>query len=228
MNVIIEAEPEPVEIEVSKTAVLVVDMQNAFVRQGGYFDLIGHDIMATGRIINPCQKIITVARQNGIKIVYLQMVYSPEWIKTVEPYSPAWHKSKVFSLVRQHPELKDKLPIHGTWGASIIEELKPHQDDIVVMKQKHDGFIGTELDNILRSNELKYLIFTGTATNICIESTLRHAFSLDYFNILIADAVSQAGPSSNQDATIFNVRSAFGWVTTSEMLLKAIETVENP
>jgi len=78
MNVIIEAEPEPIEIEVSKTAVLVVDMQNAFVRQGGYFDIIGHDIAATGKIINPCQKIITAARSNVIKIVYLQMGYSPE------------------------------------------------------------------------------------------------------------------------------------------------------
>jgi len=225
---IVEAEPEPVEIEVLKTAVLVVDMQNAFVRQGGYFDMIGHDITATGRIISPCQKIISTARQKGIKIIYLQMVYSPEWIDTVEPYSPVWHKSKVLSLMRQHPEFRNKLPIYGTWGASIIEELAPQQGDIVVLKQRHDGFVGTELDNILRSNNIRYLIFTGTATNICVESTLRHAFSLDYFAILIADAVSQIGSSTNQEATIFNVRSAFGWVTTSEMLLKAIENIRNP
>jgi ureidoacrylate peracid hydrolase len=228
MNVIIEAEPEPVEIEASQTAVLVIDMQNAFVRQGGYFDMIGHNITATGRIISPCQKIINTARQKGVKIVYLQMGYSPEWMDTIEQYSPARYKSKVLSLIRQHPEFKDKLPIQGTWGATIIEELMPQLDDIVVMKQKHDGFIGTELDNILRSNNLRYLIFIGTATNICVESTLRHAFSLDYFAILIADAVSQAGSSSNQEATIFNVRSAFGWVTTSEMLLKAMETIRNP
>lgn len=225
MKVIIEAEPEPVEIEVSKTAALVVDMQNAFVRQGGYFDIIGHDITATGKIINPCQKIITAARQKGIQIIYLQMGYSPEWVDKVGPYSPAWHKSKVLSVVRQHPELRDKLPIQGTWGASIIEELSPQQEDIVVLKQKHDGFIGTELDHILRSCKLKYLIFTGTATNICVESTVRHAFSLDYFTILVTDAVSQAGPSSNQDATIFNIRSVFGWITTSEMLLKAISNI---
>jgi len=228
MNVIVEAEPEPIEIEVSKTAILVVDMQNAFVHQGGYFDIIGHDIAATGRIISPCQKIVSTARQKGIKIIYLQMGYSPEWIDKVEPLYPARYKSKVLSLMHQNPELRDKLPIHGTWGASIIEELYPHQSDIVIQKQKHDGFIGTNLDNILRSNNIRYLIFTGTATNICVESTLRHAFSLDYFAILIADAVSQIGSSTNQEATIFNVRSAFGWVATSEMLLKAIETIRNP
>jgi len=78
MNVIVEAEPEPIEIEVSKTAILVVDMQNAFVRQGGYFDIIGHDVSATGRIIGPRQKIVDIARHKGMKIVYLQMGYSPE------------------------------------------------------------------------------------------------------------------------------------------------------
>jgi len=228
MNIIVEAEPEPVEIDVSKTAILVVDMQNAFVRQGGYFDIIGHDVSATGRIIGPCRKIVSTGRQKGIRIIYMQMEYSPEWIDKVEPSYPARYKSKALSLLRQNPELRDKLPIHGTWGATIIEELYPHQNDIVVQKQKHDGFIGTDLDNILRSNDIRYLIFTGTATNICVESTLRHAFSLDYFAILIDDAVSQAGPSSNQEAAIFNVKSVFGWVTTSEKLLKAMETIENP
>lgn len=228
MNVIIEAEPEPIEIDVSKTAVLVVDMQNAFVRQGGYFDMIGYDISATERIINPCQKIVDKARQKGIKIVYLQMAYSHESVDTVGPLSPALYKSQALSLMHQHPEFRDKLPFDGTWGASIIEELKPRQSDIIVSKQKHDGFIGTNLDTILRTNGFRCLIFIGTATNICVESTLRHAFSLEYFAILIADAVSQLGPGSNQEAAIFNVRSTFGWVTTSEVLLKALGTVENP
>lgn len=219
---LVQAEPEAIEIDVSKTAVLVVDMQNAFVRRGGYFDLIGFDISATEKIIEPCQEIVGAAREKGIKIIYLQMGYSPDLSDSGGPNSPAWHKSRGLALIRQRPELKDKLYIYGTWGANIIEELEPQQGDIVIRKQKYDGFIGTNLDIVLRTYGVKHLLFIGTATNICVESTLRHAFSLQYFPILVSDAVSQMGPSSTQEATIFNVRSIFGWVTTSEKLLKAI------
>lgn len=219
---LVQAEPEAIEIDISKTAVLVVDMQNAFVRRGGYLDLIGFDISATEKIIEPCREIVRAAREKGIKIIYLQMGYSPDLSDSGGPNSPAWYKSRGLTLIRQRPELKDKLYIYGTWGANIIEELEPQQGDIVIRKQKYDGFIGTNLDIVLRTYGVKHLLFIGTATNICVESTLRHAFSLEYFPILISDAVSQMGPSSTQEVTILNVRSTFGWVTTSENLLKAI------
>ena len=128
--------------------------------------------------------------------------------------------------MKEHPEWKDKFYIYGTWGAEIIEELKPLEGDIVVKKQKHDGFIGTNLDIILRTLGAKYLFFVGAATNICVESTLRHAFSLDYFPVLVSDAVSQMGSNITQEATILNVQSTFGWVTNAEDLLRAIRSIE--
>lgn len=224
MSVIVQAEPEPIEIDFSKTAVLVVDMQNAFVSPGGYFDIIGHDISATRRIVRPCCEIVGAAREKGIKIIYLQMAYSPDLSDSAGMDSPAWRKSRGLAFIHQHPELKDKLHVLGTWGASIIKELEPQQGDIVVRKQRYDGFIGTNLDVVLHAYHARYLLFVGTATNICVESTLRHAFSLEYFPIFVSDATSQLGPGSLQDATIANVRSTFGWVTTSEKLLKAMSS----
>ena len=64
----------------------------------------------------------------------------------------------------------------------------------------------------------------GVATNVCVESTLRHAFFLDYFPILVSDAVSQKGSDSIQEATIYNTQSLFGWVSTSEKIVKAIRS----
>jgi ureidoacrylate peracid hydrolase len=129
--------------------------------------------------------------------------------------------------MKQHPEWKDKFYLYGTWGAEIIEELKPHERDIIVKKQKHDGFIGTNLDIILRTLGAKYLFFVGIATNICVESTLRHAFSLDYFPILVSDAVSPMGPNISQDAAVLNVQSTFGWVTHAKDLLHVIRPIVN-
>jgi len=219
----IEAEPGSIEIALSKTAILVVDMQNAFVRKGGYFDAVGADLSGVEKIIGTCREIINAARERGVKIIYLQMGYSPDLSDKGPPESPYVYKAKVPILLREHPELKDKLYIYGTWGAEIIEELKPCQEDIVIKKQRYDGFVGTNLDIILRTLGIKYLIFLGTATNICVESTLRRSFFLDYFPIIVSDAVSQKGPRMMQEATIFNVQSTFGWVTDSFRLIRAIE-----
>jgi ureidoacrylate peracid hydrolase len=223
----IEAEPGPIEIDFLKTAIIVVDMQNAFVRKGGYFDLLGIDISATEKIIEPCKNIISEARIRGIKIVYLQHAYSPDLSDTGPKDSPISYKSQVLTLIRQHSGLKDKLCLSGSWGGEIIEELKPEPGDIVVRKQKYDGFTGTNLDIILRTLGIKYLIFLGTATNICVESTLRRSFFLDYFPMLVSDAVSQKGPKMMQEATILNIQSTFGWVTDSMRLTKAMHLIKD-
>jgi ureidoacrylate peracid hydrolase len=226
-TVTIKAEPESIEIDFSKTAIIVVDMQNAFVRKGGYFDLIGIDISSTEKILKPCKSIIAEARVNGIKIVYLQMAYSPDLSDIGPRDSPASQKSRSLSLIREHPELRDKLCFADSWGAEIIEELKPEPGDIIVRKQKYDGFIGTNLDIILRTFGINYLIYIGTATNICVESTLRRSFFLDYFPILVSDAVIQKGPKMMQDATILNVQNTFGWVTDSVRLMKAMDHIKD-
>lgn len=223
----IKAEPESITLDLLKAALVVVDMQNAFVRKGGYFDLAGHDISATQKIIGSCQKLITALRQKGVKIIYFQMGYSADLSDKGPPDSPGALKSRVLHFINQHPEAKDKVYVYGTWGAEIIEELKPRQGDITIKKQRYDGFIGTNLDLTLRTLGIRYLIFIGTATNICVESTIRHAFFLDYFPILVSDAVSHMGPGITHQATLVNVQSTFGWVTTSDNLLHAIGHIKN-
>jgi ureidoacrylate peracid hydrolase len=222
----IEAEPDPIKVDLLKTAVLVVDMQNAFIKKGGYFDLAGHDLSVTEGIIEPCRKVLGAARQRGIRILYLQMGCSSDLSDKGPPDAPSSLKSKSLTLVRRRPDMRDKFYFYGTWGAEIIEELKPRPGDIVIRKQKYDGFIGTNLEIILRTLGTQYLAFIGTATNICVESTLRHAFFLDYFPILVSDAVSQAGSSITQQATILNVQTHFGWVTTCDAFVRGMENIK--
>jgi ureidoacrylate peracid hydrolase len=221
-EILIQADPEPIRIDILKTAVIVVDMQNAFLSKGGYFDRVGYDLSAAQNIIDPSKKIINLARERGSKIVYLQMGCSPDMSDAGSPTSPNRLKSRASKMIQQHSEGEEGLYIYGTWGADIIEELQPEPGDILVKKQKYDGFIGTNLDIVLRTHHIRSLFFIGIATNICVESTLRHAFFLDYFPILVSDAVSPMGSSLVQEATILNVRSTFGWVTNSGDLLSAL------
>ena len=218
----IDTSPAPIQIHTTQTAVIVVDMQNAFAKRGGYMDLAGYDISKTEGIITPCREIITTARKTGCKIIYFQMGCSPDMSEVGTEGSPFYLKSKGIDLIRQNPEFKEKSYIYGTWGAEIIDELQPQAEDIVIKKQRYDGFIGTNLELVLSTLDIKHLIFIGTATNVCVESTLRHAFFLDYINILVSDAVSALGPDMLQEATIHNVQSKFGWVTTTDKLLDGL------
>ncbi|RJR48446.1 MAG: isochorismatase family protein [Desulfobacteraceae bacterium] len=220
----IKAEPDPVTIDLLRTAVIVVDMQNAFVKKGGYFDLAGYDLTGVERIVEPCRKVAAAARESGARVIYLQMGFSRDLSDKGPPDSPVNAKSKGLRFISNHPDLKDKFYFYGCWGAEIIPELSPRQGDIVVPKQRYDAFIGTNLDIILRTHGVKNLVFVGTATNVCVESTLRHAFFLDYFPILVSDAVVQAGSDVTQQATILNVKSHFGWVTTSENFERGVES----
>jgi ureidoacrylate peracid hydrolase len=124
--------------------------------------------------------------------------------------------------MRQHPEWKGKFITIGTWDWEIVDELKPEPADIVVDKNRYSGFSNTELNTVLHTHNIKYLVFLGIATNVCVESTLRDAYFNEYFPILVSDGCGNAGPDSTQEATLWNVSTVFGWVTTSGDFTKTI------
>lgn len=229
-TVMLQAEPKPLQIDLQRTAMIVIDVQNAFLSKGGFFTLQSPDIALAETISDPTEKIsnikrvTTAARARGIKVIYTLSINPPH--ESVGPDSPYWYKNDTVTLEREHPEWRDKLITRGTWGADIIEELKPQEGDILVEKPRYSAFFQTNLDTILRTHDLKYLIFTGVATNICVEAAIRDAYYREYFCILISDAAVNSGPEFTQEATIFNVKARYGWVTTTENILKAIESLD--
>ena len=214
------AEPEPIEIDLARSAVIVVDMQNAFVSTGGVFEARGFDVVSIQKVIEPIRRICDLARRKKIKVIYIAHVLSPD-LREVGPDSSFWYKS--VKVYREDPRWRDKYIIRGTWGVAIVDALKPQEGDLLVEKPRFSAFFGTNLDTILKTHNLKYLFFTGCATNICVEASIRDAANLSYSPILISDATANNGPPSMQEGTIFNVKLAFGWVTDSKNLLKAME-----
>ena len=204
-NIILQAEPKPLEIDLSRTAVMVVDMQNAAVRKGGMLDLINIDVSGTQKIIEPIKKITARARASGCKVIYIATGHPEDMSDSGGPNSPAWYKDTVLNVLREHPEWRDKLTLRNTWGAEIIKELEPQAGDIIVEKMRYSAFFQTNLDTILKTHDIKYIVFTGTTINICVEATLRDAYYLGYFPILVSDAAAPGGPPFVHDATIFNV-----------------------
>ena len=213
------AEPQPLEIDIERTAVIVVDMQNAFVKEGGMFHRWGMDISANQTVIEPIQQISSLARAEGCKVIYIAHRYSPDLREGGNPVSVNRMRSVPIKYYREFPEMKDKTIIRDTWGAAIIDELKPLEGDILVEKPRYSAFFSTNLDLILRTYNLKYLLFTGVATNTCVEHSIRDAYNLEYLPILVSDATMNTGPPFVKEATFFNVKLNYGWLTSTEKVV---------
>ena len=218
MGCLLPAKPEPVEVDFRKSAVVVVDMQNAFASKHGMLDIAGADISGAQGVVQVLSRILPAARRAAMPVVYLQMGYKADLSDSGGPGSPNWHKELGIRMMNSRPELKGTLVTEGTWDFAIVDELAPQPGDIVIVKTRYSGFARTTLDAELKARGIRYLFFTGIATNVCVESTLRDAFFLDYWPILITDATLAAGPPSVQEATLFNIESYFGWTIPSHDL----------
>jgi ureidoacrylate peracid hydrolase len=220
-SVNLKARPQSIDIDLARTAVICVDMQNAFVREGGMFDLAGWPTQGGRDKIEPNRRVIEAARAAGVKVVFVKMSFKPGLTNAGGPDSPNYHKEIGVLLLRAHPEFTEQSTVQGTWGERIIEELSPLPGEPVISKQRYSGFVGTDLDLVLKTLGIKYCMFIGGATNICVSSTLMDAFSHDYWPILIADAVFTQCPPVTVEATLWNVENIFGWVTQVDEVLAA-------
>jgi ureidoacrylate peracid hydrolase len=215
--------PMAIEIDLNSAAVIVVDMQNAFASRGGVFDRAGIDISQASRTASLIGRILDAARKTGIQIVYLQMGFRDDLSDAGGPDSPNWHKEIALRLLRESPEYQGKILTRGSRDFAIIDELKPQPGDVTVVKSRYSGFVRTELHAILCAKQIHHLFFTGIATNVCVESTIRDAFFLEYWPILITDSTTQAGPDYLHQATVYNVENHFGWTLSSEEFLRALK-----
>ena len=220
--VTLAARPEPVELDPGSTALICVDMQNAFVSKGGMFDLAGFDISKAPDVIRVHQRLLPACRRAGIKVIYLVIAFRRDLRDAGDPNSPAYHKELALRMMRARPELAGKLLIDGGWDAAIVEGLEPEPGDLVIRKTRYSGFCRTDLEATLRAGGFRHLLFTGVATNVCVESTARDAHFADFWPILIEDAMTNSGPAFNQQATLWNFEHVLGWVTDSQSVIDAL------
>ena len=210
----LSARPESLRLAPQETAVIVIDMQNAYASMGGYCDLAGFDIAGAAGAIERIGETLDAARGAGIQIVYLQNGWDADYVEAGTERSPNFHKSNALKTMRKRPELHGQLLARGGWDYEIIDTLKPQPGDIRVHKTRYSAFYNSQLDSILRARGIRNLVFVGIATNVCVESTLRDGFHLEYFGVMLEDATHQLGPDFIQKAAVYNIETFFGWVST--------------
>lgn len=179
-----------VPVDVRTTALIVVDMQNDFVKPGGALVVES----AAGTVL-AVQRLLTLARARGMRVFYTQDTHHEG-----DPEFPLWGRHV----------------LEGTWGWQIIEELTPRPGERVIQKLRYDGFFGTSLDHELRLGGVETVIVCGTVANICVLHTAGSAALRGYKVVLPVDAVSAITPFDLAAA----IRQVFflyrGVITTSE------------
>jgi ureidoacrylate peracid hydrolase len=208
------ARPEAIDLRADETAVIVIDMQNAYASPGGYVDLAGFDIAGAASVIDRISIVLKAARKADVQVIYLQNGWDPEYVEAGGPGSPNWHKSNALKHMRKVPELAGQFLARGGWDYALVDGLKPQPGDIQLHKTRYSAFFNSQLDSVLRARGIRKIVFVGIATNVCVESTLRDGFHLEYFGVMVEDATHALGPPMMQEAAVYNIETFFGWVTT--------------
>ena len=197
----------------AKPALLIVDMQNDFVRVGAPME-----VPQARDTISQHQQLIQHFRKNRLPIVYTRFLAGSER-RLLWEFSP---KLAPPILACHAGHKRFYADIHKTLECiEIIDELAPKPEDVVIDKLGYGAFHGTKLDDTLRRRGIESLIVTGTVTQICVEETAREAFHYGYKTTLVSDAVSSYLPDLHA-ATLKNFGLKFGWVSTTNEVLQAL------
>ncbi len=222
----IDAQPKKLILDLKRTAMIIVDMQNDFCTPGGFLDSLGVDISPLAQIYPAIGQTVKGLRTAGVPIIWLNWGVRED----VANLSPGTLIS--FNPTGQGSGLGDEMtgPASGkrpgpsrvltkdSWGATIVDELKPDGADIFIDKHRISGFLDTPLNSTLRNLNIRTLLFAGVNADECVLATLMDANFHGYDTILIEDAVATTSPQFCMDATLYNVRFCFGFTTTSEAI----------
>ena len=197
----------PWHFETDRAALLVIDMQNDFVAEGGVMH-----VSKAAAIIPKLKELIACCRECGVPVIY-----------TVQAFHPRYNLCPL--EVKKFPHLETEGMREGTPGIEIFPAIKPQEGDIIIKKRRFSAFYNTELELVLRNlkgiNQIDTTIISGTVTNICCESTARDAFFRD-FKVVFGSDVNAAVDEGAHQATLNNIETAFGMVMDADTIMAAL------
>ncbi len=216
-------ETKILRLDLAKSALLVIDMQNDFCHPDGWLAHIGVDVSPARSPIAPLQTLIPILRQANVPIVWINWGNRPDLLN-ISPATRHVYNRSGCGVGLGDPLPKNQAPVlmKNSWAAAIVDELVPTEKDICVDKYRMSGFWDTPLDSILRNLSKTTLFFAGVNADQCVMATLQDANFLGYDCLLLQDCTNTTSPNFCMQATLYNVNQCFGFVTHSEKLIAAI------
>jgi ureidoacrylate peracid hydrolase len=229
-SVTVSAVPQTITFDLNKAALIIIDMQNDFLSEHGWLSSVGHDVKGAWKLYRPIGRTAQGLRKVHIPIIWVnwgvredRLNLSPGTQHTFNPLGPGPGLGGMFQptgkpSLRAYPVLAK-----GSWGAAVVDELTPSEGDIHVDKHRISGFWDTPLDSILRNLGVRTLLFAGVNADQCVYATLMDANFHGYDTVLLEDCTATTSPACCMEATLFNIRFAFGFTAVSKDLLSGID-----
>jgi nicotinamidase-related amidase len=216
---------QSVTFDLQRTVMIVIDMVNDFCAPGGNCDRNGIDVRPNRKPVRPLNRLLPRLRRAHVPVLWLNWGMRPDlleaWPNQLHTFDPFVKGTGIGAVLPGHP---GRVLVKGSWDAAIFDQLDVSPNDIFVDKHQISGFWGTPLNSILGNMRMRTLLFAGVNLDQCVNCTLQDAFFLGYHCILLEDCCATTSPHFCVEATLWNVKHCFGFVSSSTKLLKALDT----
>ena len=195
-------------IDPATTAVVLIEYQNDFTSDGGVLHGAVSEVMGKTDMLANTRRVVDAARQAGATVMHAPITFKPGYLEL---------SSHPYGILKG--VVDGNAFVKGSWGAAIVDELSPQEDDIVVEgKRGLDTFASTNLDFILRSKGVKTIALGGFLTNCCVESTMRSGYENGYEVITLTDCVAATSIDEHENAISFDYPMFSKLMTSSEFI----------
>lgn len=220
----IAADPYPFPFNPAVCALLIIDMQRDFLEPGGFGAALGNDVSQLRRAIAPNVRLLAAWRAAGLPVLHTREGHRPD-LQDLPPSKHARASSGGLRIGDVGP--MGRILVQGEPGHALIPELAPRPGEIVVDKPGKGAFYATHLEASLIELGVRQLVVTGVTTEICVQSTVREANDRGYDCLVPSDCTASYFPHFHTAALAMIAAQGgiLGWVTHSEQLLSALESL---
>jgi nicotinamidase-related amidase len=216
----IEAEPAPLAVETSRTALIIIDMQRDFLQSGGFGEALGNDVSRLRVAVRPIQQVLAAARKAGLLVIH-----------TREGHRPDLTDAPPLKVDRGDPKTRigalgpmGRILVRGEPGHDIIPELYPAPGEPIVDKPGKGAFYQTDLELMLKNRGMDTLFVCGVTTEVCVNTTVREANDRGFRCIVLSDCCASYFPEFHR-AGLDMIKAQggiFGSVSASTAVITAL------
>ena len=219
-QLIVDAEPQAIQFDPDRTALLIIDMQRDFLEPGGFGEALGNDVSRLQVAVKPCMTMLDAARARKILVIHTREGHRADMSD-----APPAKVARGSSATRiGAPGPMGRILIRGEFGHDIITALAPRTGEPIIDKPGKGSFYATDLQLILQNHRIDTLIVCGVTTEVCVHTTVREANDRGLRCIVPGDCCASYFPEFHEVALrmIKAQGGIFGWVTDSTRLLTAL------
>ncbi len=216
----IAAEPQPIQIDLARTALIIIDMQRDFLEPGGFGETLGNDVSRLQAAVVPCKAVLEAARATGMLVIHTREGHRPD----LSDAPPAKVERGAPSKRIGDEGPMGRILVRGEPGHDIVPELYPAAGEPVIDKPGKGAFYQTDLELMLKNRGIENLLVCGVTTEVCVNTTVREGNDRGCRCIVIGDACASYFPEFH-DMGLKMIKAQggiFGWVSDSANVMAAL------